>query len=451
MKTTFFLIPLFFIASTLQMRCVSSQARVPLHNAYQHRVSIKVHDVKRNTDTLETQPYRDMLQETYVDDALRMALYAHDSDSTYTAPNRRLECFSRDRRPLKNARNNGFFEAVHRAYGDHHALVINPDMVWLTIVQGFAQHVNQNSEALRKHFVQHSGKKPLVVDMTGRVALGDDNSDWDWAFRQFQDSVAANTNANIAQTVAGRFSGTDSDAAAAFDIALLESMKSYFDYWGDVACGIPEIALEGTPEDWKQIEERAARLGTYDLDWWLQDLQPILAEFTRTAQGQTNRDFWAGIFRDLHDMGCGAQSDTFVTGWIVKLFPYIKREGKWQKNPIIGLKTEQLYTVVPNSKPPKNADFFTLPAGQYNLCTDKKSVQVQYFGPKVTLADIPPGISEVILNANNNGSLHKMELKAGFFGMRQDPGSLALRAVIGWAIVDTGEAPDPEVEARYKR
>lgn len=67
---------------------------------------------------------------------------------------------------------------------------------------------------------------------------------------------------------------------------------------------------------------------------------------------------------------------------------------------------------------------------------------VQYKGPKVTFADVPSGVCSVILNIDDNGTLHKMELKAGFFGIRQNSETKALRPEIGWAVIDTGEKPD---------
>lgn len=104
----------------------------------------------------------------------------------------------------------------------------------------------------------------------------------------------------------------------------------------------------------------------------------------------------------------------------------------------------------------KRSAFFALTslavaAVLYVRCTDKGALQVHYTGPKVTLADIPPGICEVVLNINNNGAFHKMELKAGLLGMRQDADTRALRPTIGWAIIDTGEQPDEAVTKRYNR
>lgn len=447
---------LIFSAATLVLLSIiylqkQAYAGVPIHNSYQKSITFKIADVPLATDTLEMMPYGEILHNAYVRDVLIMQEEMYQGNSEFTPPNRRLECFSRDRQPLVPAAINGFFEAVHKAYARHMPLVISPDMIWLVIVQGLARHIHENSETLRSHFVQHNGKKTINVHLDGKISLGSDDSDWEWAFQQFQDSVAAYTNQALAQTIAGRFSGTNSDAAVAFDIALMDAMSPYFDYWGDVSCGIPELTLEGTPEDWQQIELRAAQLAKYDLEWWISDLQPILAQFTRTAQGQPDRNFWAGMIRDLRDMGCGARSDHFVTGWIVRLFPYIRQGEKYIRNPLIGLKMEDLYTIVPPSQKdaainlqdiqPGTA-FELSPVNQYDLCDNNHTHTVLYTGPKVTFADVPSGICDVILNIDDNGNLHKMELKAGFFGIRQNTQTKALRPEIGWAIIDTGEKPD---------
>ena len=48
---------------------------------------------------------------------------------------------------------NSFFNGMYQAYADHRPFVLSPDMIWLLINQGFAQHVNANHESLRKYFV----------------------------------------------------------------------------------------------------------------------------------------------------------------------------------------------------------------------------------------------------------------------------------------------------------
>src|SRR3990167_3003491 len=51
--------------------------------------------------------------------------------------------------PTYEAKTSGFFEAVYHAYFNHLPLKLSPDHIWLTILQGVAFHINNNSEVLR--------------------------------------------------------------------------------------------------------------------------------------------------------------------------------------------------------------------------------------------------------------------------------------------------------------
>ena len=50
---------------------------------------------------------------------------------------------------------NGFYTA----HINHYPIRIKPDDIWLLIVQAFSNHVNVNSEELRKYFDNFDGKK----------------------------------------------------------------------------------------------------------------------------------------------------------------------------------------------------------------------------------------------------------------------------------------------------
>jgi len=53
--------------------------------------------------------------------------------------------------------------AVHTAFYKHFPIRFNPNIIWITIAQGFAQYVLKNAEALRKKFVSFEGKTKLVI------------------------------------------------------------------------------------------------------------------------------------------------------------------------------------------------------------------------------------------------------------------------------------------------
>ncbi len=442
-----FLLAAVCIAAIVLQRSFARPTQLPRESKYIHRTTFKVANVTPATDTLETTDYRDLLTENYVKDPMDAAFNQHlneTGDTNFKPPARHLECCSRDRRPLVRSYNNGFYDAVYHAYAEHRRLVLSPDMVWLAVMQGFSNHVNQNSEALRKHFVQHEGKKVIEVKMDGHVQLGRDDSDWEWVFAQFQQQIGEKTSPELAQLAAGRYSATNTDAAVAFDITLMAATQKYFDFWGSVMCGIPEITLEGTADDWAQIEHRAAQLSKYDLDWWLKDLLPVLAQFTRAARGEVDHAFWSGMVK-IYEEDLICASEDHPTGWILTFFPYIKgAENGLVRNPVLGLPEEKLFAFLPEKT--ENDGY----RGDY-FCDNGVRRRVKPLLPLFHTSSVPSGVAECILNVDNNGDMIKMELKAGFFGMRQDLQTGALRPEIGWAIIGTGEKPDGETIDGYEK
>jgi hypothetical protein len=64
--------------------------------------------------------------------------------------------------------------AVYLAFSDHRPLVLTPDAVWITLAQGFAQHINHHANALRSRVVTHKGTVTLYAT-TWELA---NNEDW---------------------------------------------------------------------------------------------------------------------------------------------------------------------------------------------------------------------------------------------------------------------------------
>ena len=85
-------------------------------------------------------------------------------------------------------RNNGFVDAVNYAFMDHRPLVISPDMIWLLICQGFAIHINENSESLRSLFVNHEGKEEILIEEPN-FKKGNPNNNWQKTFSSFSQEL----------------------------------------------------------------------------------------------------------------------------------------------------------------------------------------------------------------------------------------------------------------------
>ncbi len=289
---------------------------------------------------------------------------------------------------LVNLGSNPFFSGLYRAYADHRPFVLSPDMIWLLITQGFARHVNQNAEELRKDFVDFDGKLDLVVE--GNIRLSDPNANWQQVFSGWNAEIAGNTKNNVVKTLTADFSTTTPVSKAVSQVTIMETVKSYFEFAViRVVCGIPEITLEGTPEDWEKILAKAQKLKKYKLEWWINELEPVLQEFVKTSKGKPNTAFWKDIFKERGKGGCGPP--LVANGWAVKFFPY-DRDGK-------RLQLKEVYLKKIN-----------LPSEMVRV--DFKHVEVSPAGSKET----------------------PLEVFAGFTGLSQNPKTFALKPEVGWMI-----------------
>ena len=280
-----------------------------------------------------------------------------------------------------------FFYAMYNAYADHRPFVLSPDMIWLLISQGFARHVNAQPEKLRPHFVDFSDKMTLLVE--AKNGIDSASMQWEEIFPRFTAQIAQHTGEDLIRTLTADFSTTTAVEKVASEITVMEAMKSYFEFVVfRVVCGIPEITLLGTPEDWEKVLEKSQALGKYDLRWWTDALRPLLEEFVNASKGDIDQDFWRNMFKYHTPKKYGAPK--IIDGWIVTFFPYDK-EGK--RN---------------NLKELTGGD--SLP--EEIVKTDIKFIETD--------------------GVNKQEKI--LELWAGFMGAEQNPLNFALTPRIGWMI-----------------
>jgi hypothetical protein len=297
-------------------------------------------------------------------------------------------------------------QAIHLAFSQHRPLVLSPDGIWLTIVQGFGHHVHENAEALRDRIVRHEGKKELHVETE---SLNEDQ--WPLLTAQFSSLIRDNSDAVLHETLMCEFSTTTPTIRTAMEVALMDVYQRYFDYMVICVCGIPEITLEGTPADWQRMRERIDVLATYDLAWWTDRLAPILDEFVKTANGLPDRKFWQAIYKPR-----SAYATQLATGWITDLFPYLGDPPKRRRNEMLG-KPRQDW-IFPNPEDGPSAF---------------QSVQ------GVGLDSFPSGLSRAPVKLSMRGLQTEVDLIGGFSGVGQQTRNNALFPIISWAVTEKAQ------------
>ena len=180
---------------------------------------------------------------------------------------------------------NGFVAAADFAYKKHYPLTLSPDLIWLAIMQGFAKHVNENAEKLRKMFVAHKGKALIEVRRDDFIK-GNQSNPWPEVFDLFADQIRKHIGDINMNLIMPDFSTTGDLEKAVASVTLMDSMQNYFEYRFCTSCGIPSVTLNGKVEDWEQLKRKAKELEKYDAEFWIAGLVPILDEFIQAAKGE---------------------------------------------------------------------------------------------------------------------------------------------------------------------
>ena len=289
---------------------------------------------------------------------------------------------------------NPFFKGMIEAFSNHRPVVLTPDVIWILISQGFAHYINDNSEEMRHLIVEHEDKMSLVVRSS--VDILTQPVDWDEIIGKFADQIRDNTLNGIADLMEADFTTTGVTERTVSRATLMEGVKAYFEYIVIyTSCGIPDITLKGTPEDWQKVLDKTLRLREYGLGWWVDDLEPILKEFVNASNGRPDRKFWMNIVKkyrpgDVRGGGCSMETPTKFDGWFLKFLPFDE-----------------------NGRTPDKVT-----AG-HNMLPEMVRTEFKYIK-----AD--PATGEQVTT--------EMELWSGIAGMEQNPETYAFTPKLGWFV-----------------
>eukprot|EP00111_Clytia_hemisphaerica_P002244 TCONS_00006290-protein len=341
-------------------------------------------------------------------------------------------------------------KSVHAAFYGHHPLILSPDVIWLTIAQGLANHIDQNAEELRKKFVNHEGKKEIEIERPTFVK-GSKNNDWPGVFPEFSEKIEANTVEGTVKLIESDFSTTGPVEKIVSHITLMDAVQHYFSYSMCCGCGFPEITLTGEPDDWKKIRSKAALLKQYGLEWWLKALLPALDQFVLASEGKPDLNFW----KSLCNINVGTSFRVYepVTGWIQAFFLYLNAAGygfddfdrfaeakdgvakkQLQKNECLEHYMESFQQKVgikefeADKNKPRDREEFRFadpPSGT------KRGIKLELFPP--ALSSAPFVYKDTVTNKK-----HSMAFMGGLTTLVQHP-SGAIEAKIGWAVIDSGK------------
>jgi hypothetical protein len=98
----------------------------------------------------------------------------------------------------------------------------------------------------------------------------------------------------------------------------MDSVKAYYEFKYSVSCGIPQVTIRGSSDDFQLVLDRLNQLKVIftDLHWWLDPLISHVAKFKDSVEGKPDIDWW----RKMVDRNEMSGSDK-LTGWLVDFIP----------------------------------------------------------------------------------------------------------------------------------
>lgn len=349
-------------------------------------VTFNVSSVKPADSLLKTYPVKDMM-ELKIEKKISFLPDEHKNER------------------LIYTRDNGFIETLQYCYDEHRPLKLSPDHIWTLICQATSIHINQHYDSLKNIIFTDEKKEELIIR---NDSLENNARYWGTLIKDFCNETKNHTRNDLYDFFVPNFSTTTPVQTTVYQITLLESYKKKFSYVGETGCGIPQITITGNKEDWIWIFDHLSDLDKLGLTWWGKELRPIIKEFINVFDDKINVSFWDSIYKDAAEYGA-----FYISGWIIKFFPYLPTTGE----DFLGYTSEGKgkYELVYRLNP-------YLHGNDYKLST-------------LGTESFPSGLSQIDIKWINyfNRTTKKMEAYSGFFGVKQSQDK-TLEPFISWLV-----------------
>ncbi|HTE57791.1 MAG TPA: DUF4419 domain-containing protein [Verrucomicrobiae bacterium] len=287
-------------------------------------------------------------------------------------------------------------QALHQCFAAHMPFSLSPDWVWYMIVHEVAEHVRQNSDRYAAAFTRTPSQKQ-TIEVRDDSLRYDAPSDWMRSINLIREPLAAKVTDRTMQLFLPAFSTTTIEDETAVLVAFMDVVSSYYEFEWRTMCGIPQIRLEGTAEDWDTLYSMTDRLSIEfpGLRAYFENLLPVLEKIHATASAhQVDENFWRSIYK----YG-GGSGGPFINGWFTAFFAHTQ--------------TQQ------GAKLREDFDW-------------GRMMEHSFSG--FSTNDFPAHLSQVPFKWNYYGTMYDMTFAAGITGVTTDDGFMSPR--LGFAVVE---------------
>ena len=166
--------------------------------------------------------------------------------------------------------------------------------------------------SVRPFFVNHEGKKELIVEVDGNSIYG---VNYPWFFKQMSGQINENINKpEYTDVMESDFSCSTPVQKVVNHIMLMHSFQKYFEYVMMLGCGIPGVTMMGAEEDWRNMIDKLEKAENIlqpieeqlKLADWFKSCKIVLQNLLETFRGNPDKDWWSRIMT-IQSFGSGGR------------------------------------------------------------------------------------------------------------------------------------------------
>lgn len=220
-----------------------------------------------------------------------------------------------------NMNNHGLFGLISHAYTYHKNVTINPTDIWILLLSQFKTIVKENPEYYRSLFTESDTKTELCV-LTDSL--------YELPVNAIKDALDEHIKFNT-DLLFPKFT-TDTTVSNELKTHLLLDMSSPYFSYSMMLCGIRNIKIGGTTNDWNNLCNSFIALNKIfynessdDYLLWQNAVLHIIDILYESSKGDYDIEFFKDIFTKRN---IGSGGDIEINGWITNFYyklPKVKK------------------------------------------------------------------------------------------------------------------------------
>ncbi|CAI2358647.1 Domain of unknown function (DUF4419)-containing protein [uncultured virus] len=211
----------------------------------------------------------------------------------------------------------GLMQTVFIAWANECKFQLSPDMLFYTIISEIASQIRQHAQEYKSIFTSNSSNDKTIADINANLSI-------EAVIKRLESLIV---NVDLLNVITKTpFTTAPSHFNQVTGISLANIASPYYEY-RSTKCGIPQLRLAGTDDDWIKLQQSIDKL--IEIFPMLQDYLTRVVDVVKSitiARQAHDTAFFANMFTYYKNPGCMSGHEPVVTdGWL-KQFYYKPRD-----------------------------------------------------------------------------------------------------------------------------